>query len=85
MLTLLTQLIFVAIVLLGAALGVLLGIYGMYFACVALDKVLGLSGGDGFVTIGWVLLVVTIPLGGYLGGQLSQKLARILLRLEDSA
>ncbi len=82
--TLLKHLCFVAIVLLGAALGTLVGIYGLLHGCILLDAMLGNGGGEGFVTVGWMFLLVTVPLGGYVGGQLSQNIARYLLKLEDS-
>jgi len=83
MLSLLKHLIFSVIVLAGAALGALLGFYGMFYACSLVDSIFGQDGGGGFVAAGWLFLVVSVPLGAYLGGQFSEAIARNLLDLSD--
>ena len=83
MLFFLKQIVFAAIVLAGAALGVIVGIFGLFYACILLDSILGLAGGGGFVAVGWLFLIVTVPFGGLAGGRIAQAIANALLNLEE--
>ena len=66
--------------IIGAAVGVIVASYGTYYACVLVDKIRGASGGDGIVTIGWLFLILTAPIGGVVGAFSFVALARILFR-----
>lgn len=55
----------------GAALGAVLGFFGLFWVCEYLDAqdAERAAGGGGYVAVGWIFLFVTVPpLGALLGG-----------------
>ena len=66
--------------IIGVAVGALVASYGTYYACVLVDAVRREGGGNGLVTIGWLFLVLTVPIGGVVGAFLFVALARFLFR-----
>ena len=70
MLTLLSLMITVVVMLLGAALGAVVAIAGTYYGCVFYDWLRGESGGNGILTLAWVFLMVTVPVGFFYGSYL---------------
>ena len=55
----------------GAALGLLVGTVGVYYGCVLIDFVRypdGVPAGGGFVSIGWLFVLITAPAGAVMGG-----------------
>ena len=52
---------------LGFIAGTVFSAYGTYYTCVLIDAARGTEGGDGLVTVGWLFLVVTVPVGGVIG------------------
>ncbi len=66
--------------ILGAAAGMIAACFGTYYACVLIDTIRGATGGNGLLTIGWLFLVVTVPIGGLVGAVLLVALTRNLLQ-----
>jgi hypothetical protein len=64
----------------GAALGAIAACFGTYYGCVLIDIFRGAKGGNGLVTIGWLFLVLTVPVGGIAGAIAFIVLARFLLQ-----
>ena len=57
--------------LVGAAIGLLAGTVGVFFACVLYDKIEypnGAGAGGGLVAVGWIFIFITAPAGLILGG-----------------
>lgn len=60
--------IFAIIMLAGAILGAIVAFYVTLYSCVLIDSIQDNGGGDGFVTIGWLFCIITVPLGFVFGG-----------------
>ena len=54
--------------LLGGGLGVLLGFYIPFFACQIIDFITKPEPGGGLTTVGWLICIVTVPVGAIVGG-----------------
>ncbi len=57
--------------IIGVIIGLLLGSFGVFYACILLDKIMypnGVPTGGGFGAVGWIFLFITVPVGGILGG-----------------
>ncbi len=57
----------------GAAIGLLLGNVGVFFACVLLDRIMypnGVPTGGGLIAVGWIFVFITAPAGVIIGGTL---------------
>ena len=55
----------------GAAIGLLLGTVGVFFACMLLDKIMypnGVPAGGGLIAVGWIFIFITAPSGVIIGG-----------------
>ena len=55
-------------ILFGGALGVLLGFYIPFFACQVIDFVAKPETGEGWGAVGWLICIVTVPVGAIIGG-----------------
>lgn len=63
-------LLMIAVICIGAAIGAVLGFFGLFWVCEYLDAqdAERAAGGGGYVAVGWIFLFVTVPLGALLGG-----------------
>ncbi|NLX97926.1 MAG: hypothetical protein GXY83_17325 [Rhodopirellula sp.] len=66
--------------ILGAAAGMIAACFATYYTCVLIDRIRGATGGNGLLTIGWLFLVVTAPMGGLVGTVLLVMLTRNLMQ-----
>jgi hypothetical protein len=69
-------LLIIGSILAGAILGGVLGFFGLYWVCELMDKAEG--NGPGYVTIGWMLAVFTVPLGALSGAVIAPLFAALI-------
>ena len=60
--------IFAIIMLTGAIIGAIAAFYVTFYLCVLVDWIQNNGGGDGFVTVGWLFCIFTVPCGFVVGG-----------------
>lgn len=75
----------VALVFLGAVLGFFVAVFGTYYGCVLLDQIMGNAPGSGYVTIGFIFWLITVPMGTIIGGGTGLLIAIIVDRRRKRA